>query len=60
MKNQPTPLLQACAAHGARVFPGFEMMIRQAPEYLDFFGLHTLARTIEHDSSEVRRLIESH
>jgi shikimate dehydrogenase len=23
MKNQPTPLLQACAARGARVFPGF-------------------------------------
>jgi shikimate dehydrogenase len=60
MKNQPTPLLQACAARGARVFPGFEMMIRQAPEYLDFFGLHTLARTIEHDASEVRRLIEYH
>jgi shikimate dehydrogenase len=58
MKNQPTPLLQACAAQGARTFPGFEMMIRQAPEYLDFFGLHELARVIESDASEVRRLIE--
>lgn len=59
MKNQPTPLLQACVAHGARAFPGFEMMIRQAPEYLDFFGLHELARVIENDASEVRQLIEA-
>lgn len=59
MKNQPTPLLQACAARGVRAFPGFEMMIRQAPEYLDFFGLHELARVIENDASEVRRLIEA-
>lgn len=58
MKNQPTPLLQACAAAGARAFPGFEMMIRQAPEYLDFFGLHELARVMENDATEVRRLIE--
>lgn len=59
MKNQPTPLLQACRAQGARAFPGFEMMIRQAPEYLDFFGHPELARIIENDASEVRRLIES-
>jgi shikimate dehydrogenase len=60
MKNQPTPLLQACTAQGARAYPGFEMMIRQAPEYLDFFGLHELARVMENDASEVRRLIEEH
>lgn len=58
MKNQPTPLLQACAAQGARVFAGFEMMIQQAPEYLRFFKLHALAQVIENDASEVRRLIE--
>ncbi len=60
MKNQPTPLLQACAAQGARVYPGFEMMIRQAPDYLDFFGLHELARTVEADAGEVRQLITQH
>lgn len=60
MKNQPTPLLQACAAAGARAFPGFEMMIRQAPEYLAFFGLHELARVMENDAGEVRRLIEAY
>jgi len=57
MKNQPTPLLLACQRQGARVFPGYEMMIQQASAYLDFFGLHALARTLEEDASEVRRLI---
>lgn len=51
MKNQPTPLLLACAAQGARVFPGYPMMVHQAPDYLDFFGLHELARVMENDSS---------
>ena len=57
MKNQPTPLLQACAARGARVFPGYEMMIRQAPDYLRFFGLHALALSVEHDDSDIRKRI---
>jgi shikimate dehydrogenase len=39
MKNQPTPLLRACAARGARVYPGFEMLNQQIPDYLRFFGL---------------------
>jgi shikimate dehydrogenase len=54
MKNQPTPLLQACEARGARVFPGFQMMIQQAPDYLAFFGLHDLARAMQEDPSDVR------
>jgi shikimate dehydrogenase len=41
MKNQPTPLLRACAARGARVYPGFEMLNQQIPDYLRFFGLPT-------------------
>jgi shikimate dehydrogenase len=39
MKNQPTPLLRACAERGARVHPGFEMLTQQIPDYLRFFGL---------------------
>jgi shikimate dehydrogenase len=60
MKNQPTPLLQACEARGARVFPGYEMMIRQAPDYLTFFGLHDLARAVQEDPSEVRNFFQPH
>ena len=58
MKNQPTPLLRACEARGARVYPGFEMMIQQAPEYLDFFGFQALANAVRADASEVRDLIQ--
>ena len=58
MKNQPTPLLQACAARGARVFPGYEMMIQQAPDYLAFLGLHDLARAVQEDPSEVRAFFD--
>lgn len=39
MKNQPTPLLRACAERGLQVHPGFEMLTRQIPDYLRFFGL---------------------
>lgn len=39
MKNQPTPLLRACAERGVRVHPGFEMLTQQIPDYLRFFGL---------------------
>jgi len=59
MKNQPTPLLRACHARGVKAHPGFEMLIQQAPEYMDFFGLHPLARTVAEDSSELRRLMQA-
>jgi shikimate dehydrogenase len=58
MKNQPTALLRACAARGIDAFPGFEMMLQQMPEYLNFFGLHTLAQAVQEDASEVRALLE--
>ena len=58
MKNQPTPLLQACAARGVAAHPGFEMLLQQVPEYLHFFGLHTLAQAVQEDASEVRALLE--
>ena len=59
MKKQPTPLLRACQARGINAHPGFEMMIQQAPEYLEFLGLHELARTVAGDSSELRRLMQA-
>ena len=59
MKNQPTPLLRTCQARGVRAYPGFEMMIQQLPEYLEFLGLHELARTVAGDSSELRRLMHA-
>ena len=58
MKNQPTPLLQACAARGIRAHPGFEMMVLQMPEYLNFFGLHELAQVVQGDPAEVRGLLQ--
>ena len=59
MKNQPTPLLRQCLARGVQAFPGFEMMIQQAPAYLDFFGLHELARVMEEDATEVRAMLQA-
>jgi shikimate dehydrogenase len=57
MKNQPTPLVRAARARGLVAQPGFEMMIRQAALYLDFFGLHTAARTVERDMGFIRQQI---
>ena len=58
MKNQPTALLRACAARGTTAHPGFEMMLQQMPDYLNFFGLHELAHVVQEDASEVRALLE--
>jgi shikimate dehydrogenase len=57
MKNQPTPLLRACAQRGITAHPGYEMMIQQVPEYLRFFGLDELARTVQADLAPVRALM---
>lgn len=46
MTREPTPLLRAAMARGLKAYPGLEMMIRQAPEYLQFFGLPALARAV--------------
>ncbi len=59
MKEQPTPLLQACAARGINAHPGFEMLLQQMPEYLSFFGMHELARAVQEDASEVRALLQA-
>jgi len=59
MKGQPTPLLRACRARGIDAHPGFEMLVQQVPDYLDFFGLHDVARAVQADLSEVRELLQA-
>ncbi|MEJ8850761.1 shikimate dehydrogenase [Variovorax rhizosphaerae] len=59
MKNQPTPLLQACHARDVAAYPGFEMLIQQVPEYLTFFGLGKVAAAVQDDLSGVRALFEA-
>ena len=59
MKNQPTPLLQACHARGITAHPGFEMMVQQVPEYLSFFGYNAIARAVQDDASDVRALFSA-
>ena len=58
MKDQPTPLLRACAQRGIAAEPGFEMLVQQVPAYLDFFGLHGIADAVRDDLSEVRALLQ--
>jgi shikimate dehydrogenase len=57
MKPQGTPLLRACAARGIRAFPGFEMLVQQVPDYLDFFGLADAAQAVRSDLCSVRALV---
>jgi len=57
MKNQPTPLVRAARARGLVAQPGFEMMIQQAPLYLEFFGFHAAARAVREDSDFLRELL---
>ncbi|MES2945532.1 MAG: shikimate dehydrogenase [Pseudomonadota bacterium] len=57
MKNQPTPLVQAVRARQLVAEPGFEMMIQQAPDYLEFFGLHQAAQTVRQDATFIREQI---
>lgn len=57
MKNQPTPLVRAARARGLRAFAGFEMLIQQAPHYLEFFGFHDAARRVREDAGFLREQI---
>ncbi len=54
MKNQPTPWVQAVRARGLVAQPGFEMLIQQAPDYLDFFGYTEAADTVRQDATFIR------
>lgn len=57
MKNQPTPLVQAVRARQLVAEPGFEMMIQQAPDYLEFFGLHEAAKAVRDNATFIREQI---
>jgi hypothetical protein len=35
------------------------MLVQQAAQYLSFFGLHELARTVDGDQQELRRLLQA-
>ena len=54
MKNQPTPFLYAVRARGLMAQPGFEMLIQQAPDYLDFFGYTEAAQAVRDDATFIR------
>lgn len=57
MKNQPTPFLQAVRSRGLQAEPGFEMLIQQAPDYLEFFGYPDAARAVRQDASFIREYL---
>lgn len=57
MKHRPTPLLRACAERGIEAHPGFEMLVQQVPDYLDFFGMQDSARVLRADLSDVRQTL---
>ena len=54
MKNQPTPWLRAARARQLVAQPGFEMLIQQAPDYLEFFGYAEAAQAVRQDASFIR------
>ena len=55
MKNQPTPFVRAARARGLVAEPGFEMLIQQAPDYLDFFGHTEAAQLVRQDATFIRQ-----
>lgn len=57
MKNQPTPLVRATRARGLPAFAGFEMLIQQAPHYLEFFGHVEAARAVRTNGRFLREMI---
>ena len=57
MKNQPTPVVRAARARGLVAQPGFEMMIRQAALYLEFFGARQAADAVRRDATFIRQAI---
>lgn len=57
MKNQPTPFLRAVRARNLSAQPGFEMLIQQAPDYLDFFGYSEAAKAVRRDATFIRNYL---
>jgi len=58
MKPLGTPLLAACAARGIEARPGFEMLVQQVPDYLEFFGLDAAAQAVRADLDAIRSLVQ--
>lgn len=57
LRGQPTPLVQAARARGLHAQPGFEMLIQQIPNYLDYFGYAEAADDVRRDATFLRELI---
>ena len=57
MKNQPTPLLRAVRARKLMAQPGFEMLIQQTPDYLEFFGYAEAAQAVRRDATFIREYL---
>lgn len=57
MKNQPTPLVRAVRARQLVAQPGFEMLIQQAPDYLEFFGYTEAAEAVRRDATFIREYL---
>lgn len=58
MKNQPTPWVRAARDRGLNAQPGFEMLVQQAPLYLDFFGYTEAAHAVRQDAQFLRAQID--
>ncbi|MDR7304840.1 shikimate dehydrogenase [Rhodoferax saidenbachensis] len=58
MKNQPTPWVRAARGRGLNAQPGFEMLVQQAPLYLDFFGYTEAADLVRRDTQFLRAQID--
>jgi shikimate dehydrogenase len=58
MTPRPTRLLQACHGRGITAHPGFEMLLRQMPDYLSFFGFDTMAAAVSANSDDARMLLQ--
>jgi shikimate dehydrogenase len=57
LRGQPTPLVRAARARGLNAQAGFEMLIQQMPNYLDYFGLPEAAEEVRSDATFLRELI---
>ncbi|MDB5730632.1 MAG: putative shikimate dehydrogenase [Variovorax sp.] len=57
LRGQPTPLVRAARARGLHAQAGFEMLIQQIPEYLDYFGHAEAAEGVRADADFLRELI---
>ncbi len=57
LRGQPTPLVQAARARGLNAQAGFEMLVQQMPDYLDYFGYAKAAQEVRADADFLRELV---